>query len=174
MKSTPPIALIPEELVDHHCFGSPLKTVSYTPEDLVDHQGIAAVITNEKGEILMQNHVKYGFWTLPVGKVHSSQTVEEGLAQELFEECNIVIEKWKEIATKEYQYIRNGKNITVSAHVFAILQYSGEIKNKEPHKHTEQLFLSLDKIKKLPHLSDITLLYLESIGITRKKILSNV
>lgn len=149
-----------------------LKTIPYTPEDLVDHHGIAAVITNEKGEILMQDHVKYGFWTLPVGKVRPSQTVEEGLAQELFEECDIVIEKWKEIATTEYQYLRNGKNVTISAHVFVILQYSGEIKNKEPHKHKEQLFLSLDKIKQLPHVSDITLLYLESIGITRKKILS--
>ncbi|MBI5072224.1 NUDIX domain-containing protein [Candidatus Woesearchaeota archaeon] len=149
------------------------ETIPYTPEDLLDHHGIAAVITNEKGEILMQDHVKYKFWTLPVGKVHPSQTVEEGLAQELFEECNIVIEKWKEIATREYDYIRNGKNVAVSAHVFVILQYSGDIKNKEPHKHKEQLFLSLDKIKELPCVSDITLLYLESIGIKRKKKLSS-
>ncbi len=163
----------PQDFENQHIFGSPSKTIPYTPEDLLDHHGIAAVITNEKGEILMQDHVKYSFWTLPVGKVHPSQTIEEGLAQELFEECNITIEKWKEIAAKEYQYTRNGKKVRVSAHVFAILQFSGEIKNKEPHKHKEQLFLSLEKIKQLPHVSDITLLYLESIGIKRQKDLSS-
>jgi len=143
----------------------------YTSEDLLDHHGIGAIITNEHGEILMQEHIKFGFWTIPIGKVDLNKSVTEGLAQELFEECDIIVKNSEEIATKEYQYLRQGKKVVVWGHVFAILKYSGTIKNKEPHKHTKQLFMSIEQIKKLPHLSDMTLLYLESIGIQRPKII---
>ncbi|MEK6922015.1 MAG: hypothetical protein AABX82_09050 [Nanoarchaeota archaeon] len=66
-------------------------------------------------------------------------------------------------------YLRNGTQVKVSGHLFGILSYTGTIKNKEPDKHTQQVFLSLEKIQKLPHLSDFTLLYLETIGIHRAK-----
>jgi hypothetical protein len=53
--------------------------INYNKEDILDHHGIAAVIKNAEGEILMQEHVKYGFWTIPVGKVKEDQDVIEGL-----------------------------------------------------------------------------------------------
>lgn len=145
------------------------KPISYTPGDLSSHHGVAAVITNDKGEILMQEHVKYGFWTIPVGKVKEGQDILEGLKEELFEECDIVVEKCEELVTKDFSYTRAGKPITVLGHVFAVLRYSGTIKNKEPNKHTQQLFMSIEKIQTLPILSDLTLLYLEQKGIHRPK-----
>lgn len=69
--------------------------VKYNEEDVCDHQGVAGVIKNSKGEILMQEHIKYGFWTIPVGKAKLGQSVEEGLKQEILEECNIEIKKIK-------------------------------------------------------------------------------
>lgn len=140
-----------------------MDAINYSPDDLTDHHAIGAVITNQKGEILMQKHVKYGFWTIPVGKVKQGQGVEEGLKQELFEECDIVLEKWKEIAQKECFYIRNGKKVAVLLHVFSVLNYSGIIKNKEPDKHTTQVFMSREEIEKLPSLSDATQLYLQEV-----------
>ncbi|MFA5258661.1 MAG: NUDIX hydrolase [Candidatus Pacearchaeota archaeon] len=142
--------------------------VKYNSEDVCDHQGVAAIIKNSNGEILMQEHIKYGFWTIPVGKVNFGQSVEDGLKQEVFEECNIDIKKLKEIASRKYDYIRDGKNVAVEVHLFEIIEYSGTIKNKEPNKHKVQEFLSLDKIKNLPYLSDNTLLYLETIGFKRE------
>lgn len=146
-----------------------LTIISYTADDLVDHHGVAAVIMNEKGEILMQEHIKYGFWTILVGKVKQGQTVEQALREEMFEECDIHIEEYKQIVTKKFTYSRNEKQIIVTVHLFLILRYSGIVKNKEPEKHSKQLFLSLNEVQKLPVLSDNTLLYLEHKGIHRQK-----
>jgi 8-oxo-dGTP pyrophosphatase MutT (NUDIX family) len=146
-----------------------MDKIKYTQEDIYNHQGVSAVIKNLNGEILMQDHVKYGFWTIPVGKVMPGQSVEDGLKQEIMEECNIEIIKSKEIANKKYNYIRDGKEVIVDAYLFEILEYSGSVKNNEPDKHKTQEFLSLEKIKQLPYLSDTTLLYLEIMGFKRGK-----
>ena len=146
-----------------------MRTIPYTSEDLLHHHAIAAIIQNKQGEILMQEHVKYGFWTIPIGKVKQGQQIEEALQEELFEECDVQVEKWKEIVAKDYHYIRNEKPVTVSGHLFEIFAYNGIVKNKEPDKHLVQVFLSLEKIKQLPHLSDMTLLFLETRGIHRAK-----
>lgn len=142
--------------------------IKYNPEDLVSHDGIAVIIKNSRGEILMQEHVKYGFWTIPVGKVKQGQGIEDALKEEILEECNIRVEKCQEIRIREDSYKRNGNDVTVRAHLFEIVKYLGEIKNNEPHKHSQQLFMDLKLVKKLPYLSDLTLLYLETIGIKRE------
>ena len=84
-----------------------MPKINYNSEDMVNHHGIGAIIKNEKGQILMQDHVKYGFWTLPVGKVKPYQSIFGGLKEEIFEECNLSIEEVKKILTKDYFYVRN-------------------------------------------------------------------
>jgi ADP-ribose pyrophosphatase YjhB (NUDIX family) len=143
-------------------------TINYTSGDLVDHQGVSAVIKNSEGEILMQDHVKYGFWTIPVGKTEDGQTAIEAIKEEVFEECNLLIEDLREIAFKEIEYVREGKKVRVPTHVYEIISYSGELQNKEPHKHKEQKFLPLNEIKKMPYLSDSTIFFLESLGFKRE------
>ncbi|MBU1037308.1 NUDIX domain-containing protein [Patescibacteria group bacterium] len=145
-----------------------MDNIKYNSDDIVSHHGVAAVIKNQQGEILMQKHAKYGFWTIPVGKVKNGQSIEEGLKQEILEECNIYIEKSKEITVRNYTYNRNGNEVLVASHLFEILHYSGEVKNNEPQKHQQQIFLPLEKIKTLAYLSDLTLLYLETLGIKRE------
>jgi len=143
--------------------------INYNDEDIVDHHGVVAVIKNKKGEVLMQEHVKYNFWTIPVGKVKLGQEIEDALKEEIFEECNLVISKFVEIADKDYLYIRKGREVKVIIHLFEITEYSGIMKNKEPHKHRKQEFLSIEDIRKIPYLSDVTLLYLDTLGIKREK-----
>ncbi len=142
--------------------------IKYNSEDLVNHHGVSAVIKNNKGDILMQNHVKYGFWTIPVGKVKKNQTVIDGLKEEVFEECNINILNHKELNFTELKYIRDGNKVTVLNHIYEVLEYIGEVKNNEPHKHSEQIFLSIEEIVKKPYLSDATILFLETLGINRE------
>jgi len=144
-----------------------MKT-NYNEEDLADHHGVAAIIKNQKGEILMQEHAKYGFWTIPVGKVKGDQDIVNGLKQEILEECNLQIQECKEIIGKDYFYERNGNPVKVTSHLFEILKYSGEMKNMEPEKHKQQIFLSVEEIMKLPYVSDMTLLYLDQLGFKRK------
>lgn len=124
--------------------------INYNQEDILDHHGIAAVIKNAEGEILMQKHVKYGFWTIPVGKVKDGQDVIEGLKQEIREECNLEVEEWKELVEKDYFYERDGHDVKVISHLFEITKYSGELENMEPAKHREQKFCHLKKLKISP------------------------
>lgn len=141
----------------------------WNKDDLKDIvYGVSAVIRNSEGKILMQDHVKCGFWTIPVGKTKEGQRVVDAIKEEVFEECNLIVEDLKEIAFKKIEYVRNGKKVTVLTHVHDILKYSGEIQNKEPNKHQEQKFMSIDEIKKLPYLSDSTILFLETIGVKRE------
>ncbi|OHA25033.1 MAG: hypothetical protein A3D52_00630 [Candidatus Taylorbacteria bacterium RIFCSPHIGHO2_02_FULL_44_36] len=147
-----------------------MKRINYNDEDILDHHGVAAVIKNENGEILIQEHTKYGFWTIPVGKVKNGQDIFDGLRQEIREECNIKIEKADEIKFKKYTYNRAGNSVTVSSHLFEVKKYSGVVKNNEPEKHKQQIFLPLEKIKQLPYLSDLTLLYLDILGFKETRI----
>jgi len=145
-----------------------MKKIPYTPEDLVNHEVVCAVIKDMNGRILVQDHVKYGFLALPVGKAKPGQTIIDGLKEELFEECDIKIIEFKEIASKNYTYTRFGKKVQIHGHLFEITKYSGIIKNKEPNKHRSQEFVDLETIKKAPFLSDMTILYLDFLGFKRK------
>lgn len=141
--------------------------INYNQEDLFDHHGVAVVIKNTDGDILMQEHAKYGFWTIPVGKVKNGQRITEGLKQEIIEECNLEIKEFKELVVKDYFYEREGREIKIISHLFEVQKYSGELKNMEPAKHYQQLFLPIEKIIELPYLSDLTILYLEQLGFKR-------
>ena len=139
----------------------------YNPEDLKEHYGVAAVIKNREGKILVQLHNKYGFWTLPVGKVDLDKSPEEGLKVELLEETGIAFKQSKRLIEKETIYERDGKDIKVKEILFEILDYKGTPRNKEPQKHKEQTFKSVQEIASLPYLSNQTLRYLELQGIKR-------
>lgn len=142
--------------------------IAYTTEDKTNHTGVAAVIKNAQGEVLVQEHVKFGFWTIPVGKVKPGQDVVEGLQQEIREECGVEVREWRELARREYMYQRDGEEVAVDAILFEITRYEGEVQNLEPHKHAQQVFMSISDIARLPYVSDMTLLYLEQLGIRRE------
>ncbi len=145
-----------------------MARINYNEEDVVSHHAVAAVLKDSKGRILMQEHLKYGFWTLPVGKVKQGQEIEAGLRDELREECNLEVGKFRELRSRRYVYRRGGKRVLVLGHLFEVLSYTGAMRNNEPQKHARQLFLSLARIRRLPYLSDVTLLYLDILGLGRK------
>jgi 8-oxo-dGTP pyrophosphatase MutT (NUDIX family) len=151
-----------------------MSKINYTKEDTISHDAIAAVLKNKTGAILMQKHVKYGFWTIPVGKVKKGQTIEDGLKEEIEEETNLKIKNCREIKVKRYSYVRNESKIVVIGHLFEVIDYAGRMKNNEPQKHSSQKFLSLSEVKKLPYLSDMTVLYLATLGFKRKAHLSAI
>ncbi len=138
----------------------------YNAADLVDHEGVAAVIKNNEGEVLVFFHKKFEFWTIPIGKAESNESVYQGLCTELREECGIEVKKAKEIATKQYVSLREGKEVKLNSHIYEILEYTGEIINGEPDKHPVMKFLSIDDLRKEKELSDATILYLESAIFT--------
>ena len=148
-----------------------MKKVIYNKEDLSDYYGVSAVIKNDKEEILMQEHSKFGFGTIPIGKVNLNKNLVEGLKKEIFEETGLIVKDLKELKQKKNCYRRDDKDVKVNLHLFEITKYSGKLKNKEPEKHKKQEFLNIEKIKKIPYLSDSTLMFLEYLGFKRRKII---
>ncbi|MFH1501154.1 MAG: NUDIX hydrolase [archaeon] len=148
-----------------------IKKPNYNEEDKEDYSGVHAIIKDDNGRILMQKHVKYGFWTIPIGKVKLGGDIEEGFKKEVFEECGIRVKKMKKLNEREDVYDIEGKKIKDYKIQFEILEYGGQIENKEPEKHEEQRFMGVEEIKSIPHLSDGTVLYLASLGIKRKALI---
>jgi len=134
-----------------------------TKEDIQDHEAVAAVIW--KGDfIVLLKHIKYGWWTIPIGKVKQGQTVEEALRTELQEEMGITPVWFFKVGEFEKTYDRdNGIRTKIKQHIFVIDKYIGTIENKEPNKH-QYLIWSLcpGGIKDL-HISDATLFYLNNM-----------
>jgi 8-oxo-dGTP pyrophosphatase MutT (NUDIX family) len=116
----------------------------------------------------MLKHVKYGFWTIPVGKVEEGQTLEQGLKQEMWEELGIRVQAFKVIAEKPIIQIIMGKRIRENNYVCEVLRYTGNVKNKEPHKHTQLKWMTVDELMKLPFVSHNVIWFLETLGLKRR------
>ena len=143
------------------------ENTKYNNEDLVNHHGIGAIIYDDYGKVLMQDHVKFNFWTIPVGKIKENQSIIDALKEELMEECGIKITKFKEVRSFTKSYLRDNINVKVTQHIFEIEKYIGVPKNLEPKKHRSQIFMTIDEIKKKPNLSHTTqeaLKYLKQKG----------
>ena len=146
------------------------KDRKYTQGDLDDFKAVGAVIKNKNNDILMQKHNKFGFWTIPCGKVDPGETLESALKKEIFEECGIIIEKFKLISEKSFKYIRKQKQINVDTYIYEIIEYTGKILNKEPEKHEIQKFMSINEILKVDDISHQTQMYLDSVGMLPKRL----
>ncbi len=142
-----------------------LEKIQYNDEDLQAHDGVSAVIM-KGNKILMMDHVKFNFWTIPVGKVEPNQSIEDGLKMEMKEELNINPRKYKEIGQFIRTYARGGKKVKVTAHIFSIEKWTGTLKNNEPKKHRSIKFMTRPEIKKLKSISDATK---EALKIIDKK-----
>lgn len=139
------------------------ENIAFTEEDLAHHHAVSAVIFNEQGEILIQDHTKYGFWTIPIGKVKLGQGPEEAIVVEIMEECGIELLDFKELTVFTKAYPRRGTYTNITAHVFKVNKYKGVPKNVEPDKHREQVFMPIERVRLLPRLSDQTLAALKFI-----------
>jgi predicted NUDIX family NTP pyrophosphohydrolase len=137
--------------------GEPSVSGVYKKEDLYrDQKGIAAVIKDDSGKILVQKHVKFGFWTIPVGKCKEGQSQEEALKEELLEETGITVKSYKKIGHMPQHYIRWGFPVDIDVAIYEVTAYNGDPSNKEPEKHTQQLFMDVDELKSTGNMSDST------------------
>lgn len=139
----------------------------------IDIHSVGGVILNNRDEILLQYHIKYDCWTIPMGKVENGLDIIETLRKEFKEELDINVEECEEIISKKYIYDninpkdwtfeKSGKTFVVMFHLFMINKWNGEIKNKEPHKHSEMRFCDIDRVRTIGARSDALNLYLEYI-----------
>lgn len=139
------------------------EQIDYNEDDLATIQlSMGAVLWNkEKDKILIQKHRKFGFYTIPIGKVNKGETVENCVIRELFEECGITVLDSRLIKNRWLVYKRRGIDVTVLGHLYEIIDYAGKPYNKEPHKHDFQQFMFLEDLHKIIYISDMTRIFLE-------------
>jgi 8-oxo-dGTP pyrophosphatase MutT (NUDIX family) len=133
-----------------------VEGIEFNKTDLRDHDGIAMIIRNEEDKYLLMKHNKLDTWTLPVGKVEYGETKEETLRKEAFEELNISLLNYDLVSLETRKYKRMNKVIKVRSFLYNIINYKGNLINKEPHKHDEIRWFTIKEIKKLNQISDAT------------------
>lgn len=133
----------------------------YNKEDLKDHTGVAAVITNDRGELLILDHVKFNSWTLPMGKVRESETDVDALHNEIFEEVGLTILSEEYITELRKTYNVLGKDVLIDLKLYKVNSYTGQPINKEPNKHRSMKWVKEDEVMKLEPISDALALYKE-------------
>jgi ADP-ribose pyrophosphatase YjhB (NUDIX family) len=131
-----------------------LEKIQYTPGDLEDYKAIGSIIVKDK-KILMMDHVKFNFWTVPIGKAEKNETVKQALKKEMKEELNITVKKYELITIWKRTFVNQGKKIKTENYLYLIKDYSGTIRNNEPKKHRSIKYMTVDEIRKV-RLSEMT------------------
>ena len=138
------------------------ENIQYTKRDLENHKGIGCIIWNKnKTKILMMDHVKFNFWTIPVGKSDIGDSLDKTIKKEMKEELNIKVIKYKTLVEWIAKYKRKSKLVKIHAFVLDIKKYNGVIKNNEPKKHRSIKWMTVDEIRGLSKVSDMTRKFLE-------------
>ena len=120
--------------------------------------GVGAVIRS--GDmVLVQDHVKSGCWTIPVGKAEKAETPLEAITRELWEELGLIVIKGKCLIDVERYCEVHGA--VVRQIVFEIeVSNAGGWENKEPEKHREVRWMEIRELAGKSKLTENTKLWL--------------
>lgn len=123
------------------------KEINYNDEDIKNHNSVGAIVFNNAGEVLVVDHIKYNFFTLPIGKARLDEDLKGAMARELFEECNIKVLSLKEVKRIRKEEERRGRLVKMGIVLFKVSDWEGEIFNNEFHKHKSVMFMSIDQLR---------------------------
>lgn len=143
----------------------------FTDEDLTTKEAIWVIIFNEQWEILIQDHIKLDFYTIPIWKIKSWENINEVVKNEVYDETWISINKFEEVCSWEYDFDYDLKKIRILNHIFLVSNRNWVINNKEPSKHRWIKFLSIEEIQnfeKISYATKLALEYLKSINYYNK------
>lgn len=141
-----------------------MNSTTFTEEDLSTKDAIWAVVFDWEWRILIQDHIKLDFFTIPIWKVREWQNPDEVMKKELFDEVGIRVLEFEKIIIQEWTYDYNWVKIKIRNHIYKILNWSWAVENKEPTKHRTLKFITIDEIKKLPKISDATQIFLSTLS----------
>ena len=120
--------------------------------------GVGAVIRN--GDmVLVQDHVKSGCWTIPVGKAEEGETPLEAISRELQEELGLRVIKG--VCLLDIEQYCEVHGAVVRQVVFDIeVSNIGEWVNREPEKHREVRWMVVGELAGKDKLTENTKLWL--------------
>lgn len=129
--------------------------------------GAAAIIVNDKNQILLQSRADRNKWGLPGGCQELGETVEETVLREIKEETNLdVQEEDLELIsivsgpTRRNDY-PNGDVVINNTALYLVRKYSGELKWNSESK--DMRFFDLDNLPENQHDPDLIKIYCEKI-----------
>lgn len=130
--------------------------------------GAAAIIINNKGQILLQNRTDCDKWGLPGGCQELGERFQDTIIREIKEETNLdVNENDLELIDVVSGLSRkntypNGDVVINNTVLYCIKNYSGELKWNYESKNMK--FFDLDKLPKNQHDSDLIERYINSLN----------
>lgn len=125
--------------------------------------GAAAIIINEKGQILLQNRADRDKWGLPGGCQELGERFQDTVIREVKEETNLdVLEEDLELidivsGTSRRNDYPNGDVVINNTALYCIKKYSGELKWDSESK--EMRFFDLDDLPENQHDPDLIEIY---------------
>ena len=146
------------------CMGS-LKHKFFLLQD-----GAAAVLVNDKKQILLQSRADRDKWGLPGGCQELGETIEETIIREIKEETNLTVKKedLKLIAlvsgpTRRNEY-PNGDVVINNTALYCVQKYIGKLKWNEESKQLK--FFDIDHLPKKQNDPDLIEKYINYINRT--------
>ncbi len=130
--------------------------------------GAAAIIVNEKKEILLQSRADRDKWGLPGGCQELGERFEDTILREVKEETNLDVkeEDLKLVCVVSGESRRNdypnGDVVFNNTVLYYIDKYSGELKWDSESK--DMRFFSVDNIPKNLHDPDLVEIYIKMMG----------
>lgn len=130
--------------------------------------GAAAIIVNDKGEILLQSRADRDEWGLPGGCQELGETFEEVVIREVKEETNLdVLEEDLKLikvvsGMSRMSSYPNGDVVINNTVLYLIDKYSGELKWDSESK--EMKFFDLDNLPENQHDPDLIKVYRKYIN----------
>lgn len=138
--------------------------VDFDKRDLEDHIAVGAYILNDKNELLVLEHVKWGWWSVPVGKGEDGETAEQAFRREVEEELGLTDYKMSKVYEQRIRYNHAGQEVTDLLVGYELSGIVGEPRNLEPEKHRNFGYLPVSEVISKPALSDQLILYLNHKG----------
>ncbi len=123
--------------------------------------GVACALV-QNGTVLcvrraLSAHFAPGMLTLPGGHVDANETVAQAGVREVYEELGVVINP------QDMQFCtvmhRHGSEHDYLVSLFVVTQWQGQLYNREPEKHSELVWISIDTLSQDMIVGHQALLY---------------
>ncbi len=113
--------------------------------------GLAAILINEEGRVLLEKRTDNGKYCLPGGSINFDETVKEGLIREVYEETGIQIEDPKLfmiLSGKKEEFVYPNGDVTdyVDLIFYAYLKEGQKPRLDHDDESSEIKFYSLDQL----------------------------
>ncbi len=127
--------------------------------------GTGAVILNDEGQVLLvlrKKDPEIHKWSIPGGKVDPFETLAHTIVREVEEETGLVVEVERLLCTDES--IQPEQDRHLLSLIYKVRYTGGEPQNREPQKHAEIRWFSLNE---LPSETDIATFSREALRLIR-------